>query len=341
MTFIIGKGAAMLRQYLEEAGFPAKALEASQAPSLTALLLEQEEAANMVLLQEDAWSMGHILAAAQLLQERGGKMILWGTREQPLPSLLHTAENREALLELLRIAPRKQERERPGKPLPRAAIPLKIEPLPIPNGAVIILGVVGAQRRIGCTTQALALWHYCKALGFDPAVVMQPETVATIAQVLNGTEISGGYKVCGIPFVLGTDGVYDCYIVDLGDQPRGLETCDGVVLVAGSKPWEIANTAAGVQMVGDRCIAAILSYSTGKAVQETAPLFGVCPVYSAPYLPDLWRPSLAALTLYDRMFRQTIARLVEQGQNGEEKLDETDSANNTGESNTAEHKEEE
>ena len=338
MTFIIGKGAAMLCQYLEEAGFPAKALEASQAPSLTALLLEQEEAANMVLLQEDAWSMGHILAAAQLLQERGGKMILWGTREQPLPSLLHTCGSQEALPALLRRPLPKPEsgQEKSGRQeSPRVA------PLAVPDGAVLILGVLGSQRRIGCTTQSVALWHYCKALGFDPAVVMQPETVATIALVLNGTEISGGYKVCGIPFVLGTDGVYDCYIVDLGDQPRGLETCDGVVLVAGSKPWEIANTAAGVQMVGDRCIAAILSYSTGKAVQETAPLFGVCPVYSAPYLPDLWRPSLAALTLYDRMFRQTIARLVEQGQNGEEKLDETDSANNTGESNTAEHKEEE
>lgn len=322
MVAIIGSGTASLCRYLEEQKLTAAGLDGERVPSLTGLLLEKPEISDIVLTggAEKNWSMGHILAAAKQLQSRG-RLVLMGAGGQ-LPALLCAAEDKEALLALLQKpvkpgssgsaggkGPRFSQKGFSGMPEPPK---MEIRSLSIPPGKMLFLGVVGSQRRIGCTTQAVGLWHYCKALGFDPAVVMGQEPLARLAAPMDGQEIPGGYRIEGVPFVADTAQRYDCYILDIGvgDIREARKLVDCLVLVVGGKPWELPDTAAALRAAGHGDLVVLLSFSSREDGQALAPLFGRRAVAVLPWMPRLWQPSPAAMAIYDKLLRPAMERAL-------------------------------
>lgn len=194
-------------------------------------------------------------------------------------------------------------------PQPSAAIPK----LRIPDHKRVFWNVVGAQPRIGCTTQAIALWHYCRALGFMPAVVMSPAELEVLAGYTGGIPSENGYRIQEIPFTTSTQGAFDCFIRDLG-SPAELPAANATVLVAGCKPWELGNTVAALQRLPRQRLAAILSFSTSEAVRELLPLFGWIPVMASGYLPNPWNVPPPALSYYDRYLRPIAEQLCNESE---------------------------
>lgn len=321
MIVVIGVGASGLCQYLKARKLDAvPEPDGERVPSLTKLLIDSPEITDIVLTDgaEKNWSLGHILAAAKQLQGRG-KLVLIGTHKQ-LPALLHAVPDKDALSALLQNTAKPKSdgtTETHSHPKVPAALETEICPLNIPQGKILFVGVVGAQHRIGCTTTAISLWHYCKRLGFDPAIVMGQEDLARLVTPMEVEEISGGYLVEGIPFTNSTALSYDCYILDIGIRniQTAKELTDCLVLVAGSKPWELSHTVAALRAVGAES-AVLLSFSglaDGKALM---PLLGKRAAAVLPWMPNLWKPSPSALAIYDTLLRpkleQALAKEPEQ-----------------------------
>lgn len=322
MTIIIGTGAATLRTYLEENGIKAAAYRCEEVPSLTALLLQLPGISNIVLLQEEiVWSMGHILAAAKQLEGRG-RLVLMGTDKAPY-AMIHVAAGKEDLLRTLKSSAKPATSDTGGRTFLRADTPPvtpsttppeapKISPMEIPPSKMLLLGIVGSQQRIGCTTQAISLWHYCKALGFDPAIVSSPEQLAAIAAPMQKEEIPGGYCIEGIPFVTNTTYAYDCYILDVGvgNIQEVQNYADHTILVAGSKPWELQHTAAALRALRGKELSVLLSFCSEKDAKSLQPLFGSITPAVMPWTPELWTPCLAAMAILDTLLRSIITQIL-------------------------------
>lgn len=318
MTVIIGTGAAQLRTYLEENGIKAAAYRCEEVPSLTALLLQLPNICNVVLFQGNVeWSMGHILAAAKQLQRRG-RMVIFGADAVP-SSLTHVAANKEDLLRLLKSSAKGAASDNGGRTLLRADTPPvippevpRISPMKIPPSKLLLLGIVGSQQRIGCTTQAISLWHYCRALGFDPAIVSSPEQLAALAAPMQKEEIPGGYRIEGIPFVTNTTHAYDCYVLDVGagNIQAVQDYADHTILVAGSKPWELQHTAAALRALRGKELSVLLSFCSEKDAKSLQPLFGTITPQVMPWAPELWTPHPGAIAILDTLLRPIISQIL-------------------------------
>lgn len=307
---------------IETEGFP------DPAPSsLTALLLRDKEIAFFLLPNVEAWSLGHVLSAAKLLSSRGGSFLLWEepVDRPPLLRCVHTEAALEALLKPKIASTGGTEPVRKPYPLTQ-----QVQPLAIPPGAVLLLGVVGSQGRVGCTTQTIALYHYCKILGFSPAICQPPEVLASLTEACHGTEIPGGYRIEGIPFVTGTALDYDCYVLDLGAAPQeaALEACDQLILVGGWKPWEIAATASAWVSLTKYPVLPVLSFLRWQDLAKYQPLFGGVEVFPAPYVSgEPWTLNPAAIQAWDRILRQPLEAALERQEGENYAFQENDSRN--------------
>lgn len=303
-------------QYLKAQGWSVLLLAPEDIQSLTALLLEDSNIRDMLLPGSDLpWSQGHILAAAKLLRTRGGLAVLVGGDNLPwrdIPMLQFVGSEAEAVRCFAGMQAEKPTTDQtaqtvcPPQPQPQPAG--AISKLQIPDRKRVFWNVVGAQPRIGCTTQAIALWHYCRALGFSPAVVMPPEKLRVLADFTGTSPAEGNYRIQGVCFTAATEGAFDCFIRDLG-SPAELPAADATVLVAGCKPWELGNTVAALQRLPRLRLAAILSFSTSEAVRELLPLFGRIPVMASGYLPNPWNVKQPALSYYDHYLRPIAEQL--------------------------------
>ncbi len=205
MNIVIGK--ERNEALMKKLGQDTQVYAPGQLPSLTAFLLDDPKIRHLIFLPDaqTGWSMGHILAAAQLLEHKGCIIFLF-PQNQDLPRLIRRAQTLEDLDTLLKPGSTDTSSSgvRPARePEPAPKPPEPIRPMQIPAGAVLILSVAGSQQRIGCTTQAVGLWHYCKALGFTPAVVADTASVSRIAGLMKCRSIPDGYMVGQIPFVTG------------------------------------------------------------------------------------------------------------------------------------------
>lgn len=306
----------------------------AEAPSLVALLSARPEVTDIVLVGNVPWSPAHILAAARQLHGRG-KAYLVGNAAPELRKELPLISRLEALKQLpgAMAAARKEDAEKsrenpeagapasdppgPERPEQEAGLRRPIQPLFIPDDVVYYFAVAGSQARIGCTTQAIGLWHYCKRLGFDPAITVSPGRGEEMARMMNGREIPGGWDIDGIPFIRDAARAYDCYIRDLG----ALGSCDRdaflgadwSLLVAGVKPWELAATAEAAALLRSRAYASVLlSYAIEADRRELEKLFDGRGVAVAPWLPRPWTPPAGALASYDRLLRPVLARYLRQ-----------------------------
>lgn len=306
--------------FLRSTGFSVTQLSPNVVPSLTALLLDHPEITALVIQDGPTswWSASHILAAAKQLEKVGPTILLGDgilAERCRNRSLVQAVKKKEELPDLLRQQPKATtdggSRHRPTPPVPKMDI-RTIRPLKIPSGRILMLGVIGSQRRIGCTTQAISLWHYCKAIGFDPAVVTSAEQIAEIASVMANQEIDGGHIIEGIPFVADTAHAYDCYILDIGtgSVQEALKATDHLILVAGSKPWELQHTAAALRSAQGRKMGILLSFTSQADAASLRPLFGSQEVAIAPWATDIWQLSVEALLVYDTLLRSTLELLL-------------------------------
>ena len=304
MIIVIGDDSLCLP--LKQHGYAVSFLKVDQVQSLTALILNTPELTDIVLTPGvlKSWSLGHVLTAAKQIS---GKII--ALEGNSLPGLIHTAESTEALLKLLQG---KKATADDGEQIPVQSVPVPapaahVLPLKIPAGKLLFVGVCGSQRRIGCTTQAVGLYHYFKKLGFCPAITCSPEQIAAMAAPMRAQEIQGGYEIEGIPFVTNTALSYDCYIIDAGVEisSKILNMIDLLILVAGVKPWELNYTAAALRGSAEAGMV-LLSFGTEQDGEALRPLFGKTPTAVMPWMPDLWHPSPAALQIYEKNLRPVL-----------------------------------
>ena len=163
-----------------------------------------------------------------------------------------------------------------------------MKPLAISASRILLIDVVGSQPRIGCTTQAIALWHYFHALGADPAVVMAEAQIQQLTATMQvQKKFDGGCVIDGITFVTDTQRSNDCYIRDLGSVRTSHSDADAVVLVAGVKPWELSYTMQAIRMLKHRNKIAVLSFADAAEVKKLQLLFtnGEIPAAAAEYIP--------------------------------------------------------
>lgn len=323
-----------IARFLSAAGFTVMQLHPDHVPSLTALLFDHPELSALVIQDDSAaiWSTSHVLAAAKHLERKGPTILLGGgklTAQCGTLALVKVTERKEEIPDLLRRPPHGAagghgitEAEKVTSKLASVSqsVPLtvkpKIRPLPIPPGKILMLGVIGSQQRIGCTTQAIALWHYCKALGFDPAIVAASDQIAQLASVMECKQIQEGYMIEGIPFVSSAALAYDCYILDIGagSIPEAKKMTDCLVLVAGSKPWELEHTARAIRAAQGQGVHVLLSFTSQKDTENLRPLFGSLSCAPVPYMTDPWKTCFEAMLIYDALLRPALERLMEQEQ---------------------------
>lgn len=308
--------------FLTHAGFTVMQYHPDNVPSLTRLIFDNEEVSALVIQDGDfsLWSASHVVAAARQIEGRGPTILLGGgklTQQCANAKAVLAAKDKTELPALLRRRPQTSTGGRTLSPADtqppvQPVKPARIAPLQVPPGKILFLGVIGSQHRIGCTTQAIGLWHYCKALGFDPAVVSSPEQIAQLAGTMRHDEIDSGFRVEKIPFVTSTALAYDCYILDIGPGsiPEALEITDCLVLVAGSKPWELQHTTAALRAAQGKRLNILLSFTSHKDAAVLQPLFGRQTAIAAPWMPDLWQPGPEVLAVYELLLRSTLERLL-------------------------------
>lgn len=334
---VIASDPAVAR-FLSAAGFTVMQLHPNDTPSLTALLFDHPELSALVIQDDSAaiWSASHVLAAAKHLERKGPTILLGGgklTAQCGTLALVKVTERKEEIPDLLRRPPHGAagghgitEAEKLTSKLASVSqsVPLtvkpKIRPMRISPGSILVLGVIGSQPRIGCTTQAIGLWHYCKALGLDPAIVAASDQIAQLASVMECKHIEEGCVIEGIPFVSSTALAYDCYIVDIGASaiPEAKKMTDCLVLVAGSKPWELEHTARALRSAKGRDIHVLLSFTSQKDADNLQPLFGGLPYSPVPYMTDPWKSCFEAMLVYDTLLRPVLERLMSQENTPEE-----------------------
>lgn len=313
-------------RFLSAAGFSVILFHPDEVSSLTALLFDRPEICSLVIQDSNtpAWSASHVLAAAKHLEQRGATVLLGDgilTLQCGTISLIKTAASAEQIPDLLQrpLKPAAGGRSSSfsDKPVPATdTAPLQVKPkvrqMLIPPGKILMLGVIGSQPRIGCTTQAIGLWHYCKALGFDPAIIAASDQIAQLANVMECTQIDGGYKIDGIPFVSSAALAYDCYVLDIGagSIQEAKKMTDCLVLVAGSKPWELQHTAAALRAAQGQGLHILLSYTSQKEAENLQPLFGGLTCAVAPNMTEPWLPCLEAMLVYDTLLRPALERLM-------------------------------
>lgn len=312
-----------ISQLLEKEGFSVLSLQYESVPSLTGLLLDHPDITDLVIRDTDPapWSAAHVMSTAKYLLSRGSTVILGskGLAEACTAcGIITVTEEIDALPALLRkpkdgnkfhpaggtVRPHIEEKKTPRR--------LQPDPLEIPRDKVVYIGVVGSQPRIGCTTQAVSLWHYCKALGFSPAIVAGAAQIAGIAGVMESTPIDQGYIIEEIPFVSDTALSYDCYILDIGTEisPELLAMSDLLILVAGSKPWELLQTTAAARSLEGQGMCVLLSFSSAKDAGALQPLFAGSPCAAAAWIPDLWKPSAQSFSIYEELLRPAMEKVL-------------------------------
>lgn len=105
-------------------------------------------------------------------------------------------------------------------------------PPPLPAGATLRVHVCGAQKRIGCTTQAFALCRRIRSMGYPAALIADSVKNAAVLSLAEDGAVRG------IPLISAPEARFPISVYDLGiDSPP---ICGNInVLVCGVKPWEL------------------------------------------------------------------------------------------------------
>lgn len=268
-------------------------------PSLTALHGLPEDSSCAVVLdlrQGCPYSVSHILAAANLLTTTPHRLFALLPTDAPkalMSGLTVLPEDTEQAQALIRhkmaadgASPKPVKKSKPRGPTPALRL----------YGAILILAVAGSQSRIGCTTQTFQLWHCCRQLGLQSAVVMAEEQRASLARFLDTKPRDGGILLGEIPILDGMNYEFDCYLEDLGvltpDKQARFQKADCGVLVMGGKPWELSHTADALHLAeAQKRLLLLPSFCSDAAADELRKAFPDQPLAAASWCPDLFQPS--------------------------------------------------
>ena len=174
-----------------------------------------------------------------------------------------------------------------------------VSPLNIPRGLTLTVAVTGATPRCGTTTQTLALYHYLASLGFRPAILESSGSMGLLLDCYAGDcrRAEGSTELGSIRFCREPQEDCNAILVDVGlvdPQSALLRDADLIVVVGGAKPWELPHLAGALSRLrslqGDRQLAALVSFSTGRELEMLGPILGTN-VAPCSYHPELLTPS--------------------------------------------------
>ena len=176
-------------------------------------------------------------------------------------------------------------------------------PLRIPLGLVIDVAVGGTMPRVGATTQAFALYHFLRRIGFSPAILDrgQPAIQSLLALYKDKIrQLEDHIEVNGICLVTERCTAFNAYISDYGVlTPEWIRTfcaSDLSVLVGGTKPWELPDLAtvyAQVTQGNPKELVTLLSFTTPEDLETVREFISSCAAVS--YHPDIWTPGSDAI----------------------------------------------
>lgn len=312
-----------LAKALEEKGVSSAVFDAGSTPSLTAMLVAHTDIISVVMCAEELgrWSDGHILAAAKALQSKGRFLILGESAEAERlkcsPLVICVSSIEDALKLLLRpkggaaaLAAKVTMGETTSAPV--AELEFDARRLKGSESRIYSVAVHGSQPRIGCTTQALGLWHYFKAVGLSSAIVATESQIHLLEETVANAKREGArVMIDGIPFIPRQEMMYNVYIYDSPNASYKSLIPDAVLLVAGCKPWELYNTIEAMNHVPQDRTAILLSFATEETTQGLRKEIrekGI-EVDIAPYMPDPWAEANASLLrIYDALLRPILER---------------------------------
>lgn len=218
------------------------------------------------------YSIPHVVMAARLGRKNRNKLFVWGIKSKVLQdSQILLPESITGALTYIRnaMATQNAPSDEPKPILQSQPMPHEVhfrdaqsDPPAIPKPAMGMaqIAIAGSQSRIGTTTVAFAMRHYCHICGLSAAVIMPPETASVLAQLTDATEVEGGWDIRGTPVVDSATYDYDIFIEDMGvlseSNSAAFYDAEGGILVVGGKPWELEATGGAINMVEgqDNCL---------------------------------------------------------------------------------------
>ena len=185
----------------------------------------------------------------------------------------------------------------------------------IPSGLILNIAVISAMSRIGATTQAVAIYHYLKHVGFQPVIVTEPSFVELYRQHSpNEVKITDGHlTIKDIAFDINEQGdseKINANIFDIGSKVSShmndVLSADLVVLVGGTKLNEVIAMASILPQLSnvdeDRLIN-IISFATEDEVQAIKDNLRGNSI-AASYRPTLWEKG--EIDQYNAILREKI-----------------------------------
>lgn len=174
----------------------------------------------------------------------------------------------------------------------------EVAPIRIPPGLVIDVAVCGAQSRVGTTTQAIALYHYLRSIGFRPVLLHQGQTALSAMLELYRDKVltmTDYVEINGVRITTERSSSFDAYILDLGvltpEWAASFCAADLSVLVGGVKPWELPQLAATQSIAqggNPNHLVTLLSFAAPEDVDTVREYLGECGAVA--YHPDIWTP---------------------------------------------------
>lgn len=291
-----------------------------EIPSLTAFVMRDKVVAQQDLIMIDVgtvetWSDAHILSAVQHLRRFSNAKLIFLGEDTPavteLFGILAAHHHIEDLIIDRADVDLEAEFQKCLAGRPRLADKMQLintmlaqqavkvtRPLDIPPGLVVYSAVAGTMARCGTTTQAFAVYHYLKSLGFRPAVLDKLGT--TLPLLMQYEEYERGeddiITIRGVNFTTNESPSFDAYVIDYGvltaETAPLFCKADLSVLVGCTKPWELPAFAEAIRLLsGYTCtnFVTLASFSTPEELDKLTKYLGGSKAV-VPYYPDFWSP---------------------------------------------------
>lgn len=305
-----------------EADVLATAVAVEKIPSLTAFFVKEKPIVQqdyIILDISDAdWTLPQILSAIQQLRRFSAAQLIFIAAESADTTELYGTLARNYHVQYLIT-------QKPGSNIDdelRTCLLGKENPLPqklrviqkemiqtavktaavlqIPDDLVIEIAVAGTMRRCGCTTQAFAIYHYLKSLGWHPAIWDkggQTEHMLRLYVDDVKEDEAGAAIIRGIPFCQSALPQFNAYVADYGllvpENAAAFASADLSVLVGCTKPWELPAFADALKQIMRHPCRDMITLATSSTPQTLSVLakYFVGKNGLTPYNPDPWVPA--------------------------------------------------
>ena len=296
----------------------ATSFDAAKILSLTNFVKQERAIAQQDYIVIDvgdltSWSRGHVLSAVQYLRRLANtKLIFIGEPCEAVTDLFRILADVHHVDDLITAAPGANvDRELADCLSPENGFTDKLEAaqkillhetpekapeLTIPHGLILHVAAAGTMARCGVTTQAFAINHYLRSLGFRP--IISDPTSRILPQLVKyepGAKVENDVTMIhGVAFCIKEQPGFNAVIVDYGvlspENAAGFCSADLSVLIGCTKPWELVAFADALRLLlpySCSHLVTLASFSTDRELGLLTKFFGQNNGL-APYAPDLW-----------------------------------------------------